>query len=97
MVTVTMAELSRHTRQAVSAAQQEGVVVTNNGRATGLLIGVDGMDLGEATSAARQILAQRALAGLQAQAATRGLNAMTMDEINAVIADVRQERHARGA
>jgi antitoxin (DNA-binding transcriptional repressor) of toxin-antitoxin stability system len=68
------------------------VVVTNNGRPQALMIQVDAQTLGDTLAAVRQANAQRSLVRLQADSIAAGLDAMTMDEIDAEIAAARTER-----
>jgi antitoxin (DNA-binding transcriptional repressor) of toxin-antitoxin stability system len=67
-------------------------VVTNNGRPQALMIQVDAQTLEDTLAAVRQAHAQRSLARLQADSVAAGLDAMTMDEIDAEIAAARAER-----
>ena len=79
--------------QTLSAAGE--VVITNNGRPQALMIQVDAQTLEETLAAVRQANAQRSLARLQADSVAAGLDAMTMDEIDAEIAAARSERRGR--
>jgi hypothetical protein len=89
MTSLTMADLSRHTRQALASAQETEVVILSNGQPTGILIGIDGLDAAEAMRIARRILTERAVAAIQAEAVEHGLSAMTLDDINGLIAETR--------
>jgi PHD/YefM family antitoxin component YafN of YafNO toxin-antitoxin module len=95
MATVTMADLGRHTRQALELAQTDPVLVLNNGKPTGVILGVDGLGAAEAERVGRRVMAERAAAAIQADAVQRGLDALSLDEINAVIAEARGEARAR--
>ena len=79
--------------QTLSAAGE--VVITNNWRPQALMIQVDAQTLEETLAAVRQANAQRSLARLQADSVAAGLDAMTMDEIDAEIAAARSERRGR--
>ncbi|MDR0627006.1 MAG: hypothetical protein LBG11_07070 [Bifidobacteriaceae bacterium] len=93
--TFTVAELSRRTKDALRQAQDSAVTITSNGRATGLLLGIAGLDPIAAQRLAIRIQAEQAVAALQAASSERGLDQMGEERINEVIADVRRERHAR--
>ncbi|MDR1187033.1 MAG: type II toxin-antitoxin system prevent-host-death family antitoxin [Bifidobacteriaceae bacterium] len=95
MATVTMAELSRSTRQALLDAQNGPVVVVNNGRPTGVILGVEGLDAAEAERVARRVLAERAVAAIQSDSVERGLDAMTLEQVNELIAESRDRTKGR--
>jgi hypothetical protein len=65
------------------------LVVLNNGRPTGVIVGIDGLDAAEAERVARRILAERAVAAIQSEAVARGLHTMTLDQVNDLIARAR--------
>ncbi len=68
------------------------MVITSNGRPVAILAAVDESTLEEALSAFRQARAVEAVAGLQADSARRGTDAITPDEIEAEIGAVRRKR-----
>ena len=68
------------------------MVVTSNGRPIAILSAVTESTLEETLAAIRQARAVAAVSEMQRQSVAQGLEAMTMDEIDAEIAAV---RHAR--
>jgi antitoxin (DNA-binding transcriptional repressor) of toxin-antitoxin stability system len=93
---VSIRDLRTTPSQVWQTLSTEGeVVITNNGRPQALMIQVDAQTLEETLAAVRQANAQRSLARLQADSAAAGLDAMTMDEIDAEIAAARAERRGR--
>ncbi|MDR0837331.1 MAG: type II toxin-antitoxin system prevent-host-death family antitoxin [Propionibacteriaceae bacterium] len=92
MTTLTVAELSRHTRDAMNEAQTAGVVVTNNGKPSALLLGIEGLDSLAIQKLALRMRADQALVALQSSAVSKGLDRWTLDDINAEIAASREER-----
>jgi prevent-host-death family protein len=90
-----MAELSRRTRQTLLSAQTGPVVVLSNGRPTGVIVGIDGLDAAEAERVARRVLAERAVAAIGAEAVERGLDLMTLEQVNQVIAESRKASRSR--
>ncbi|MDR1824903.1 MAG: type II toxin-antitoxin system prevent-host-death family antitoxin [Bifidobacteriaceae bacterium] len=92
---MTIADLGRRASEAVRSAQNESVVITNHGRPAGLLLGIDGLDQATAEAVALRVMAERATVAIQSDAAARGLDAMTTDDIDALIAATRADRNAR--
>ncbi len=78
-------------------ATERDMVVTANGRPFALLSSVRPDSVEESLRAIRKARALEALRLMQADAKARGLDKMTMDDIDALIAKVRREREARAA
>jgi antitoxin (DNA-binding transcriptional repressor) of toxin-antitoxin stability system len=70
------------------------MVITSNGRPIAILAAVDESNLEEALAAFRQARAVDAVASIQRRSVTHGTDALTMGEVEAEIAAVR-EAHAR--
>jgi antitoxin (DNA-binding transcriptional repressor) of toxin-antitoxin stability system len=68
------------------------VVVTSNGRPIAILSAVSESNLEESLSAIRQARAIEAVMSLQRRSVERGLDGMTMEEIDAEVKAVRQKR-----
>jgi antitoxin (DNA-binding transcriptional repressor) of toxin-antitoxin stability system len=68
------------------------VVVTSNGRPIAILSAVSESNLEESLSAIRQARAVEAVMSLQRRSVERGIDGMTMEEIDAEIKTVRQKR-----
>lgn len=74
-------------------ADQE-VVLTSNGRPFALISRVDPDTVEDEIIALRRARARVAISRMRAQAKAQGLDKMTMEEIDAIIADVRRKRRA---
>ena len=72
--------------------QQHDLVLTANGKPIAILAGVDETQVEETLTALRRARAQVALSRLRQDALARGLDRLSIDEIDAEIADTRQER-----
>lgn len=72
-------------------AEEREMVVTNNGRPVAVLAAV-GDDVEEVLRAFRRNRALSALEAQQMESVARGTHLMTMEEIDAVIHEVRRER-----
>ena len=70
------------------------IVVTVNGRTFALMTPVHPDTVEEEVQAVRRARAQAALPRMRRKARADGLDDMTMDKIDAVIAEVRRERRA---
>ena len=68
------------------------MVITSNGRPVAILAAVNESNLEESLSAFRQVRAIDAVAELQRQSAKQGTNRLTMADIEAEIAAVREKR-----
>jgi len=71
------------------------IVVTNNGKPTAFMIAVDESSFEDMLNDLRQVRGLRAMRELQRQAEENGLSEMTLDEINAEIAQARQEQREK--
>jgi antitoxin (DNA-binding transcriptional repressor) of toxin-antitoxin stability system len=72
--------------------KQKEMVVTNNGRPVAILSAVSDSNLEESLAAIRQARAAAAVAAIQRQSVERGLDKMTLREIEEEIAAVRRKR-----
>jgi len=79
-------------RRALKAEHE--IVVTANGKPFAILAGVDEESFEGRLEALRRARFHGALDRMQATARARGVDGMTMEEIDAVIARVRRERRA---
>ena len=70
------------------------IVVTANGRPFALMTRVEPDTVEEELLALRQARARAAIDRMRARAKERGLDKMTMEDIDAIIADVRRKRQA---
>ena len=73
-------------------AKKEDVVLTANGKPFAILLAVKDGDLEETAKLVRQAKALRAVSQIRKQAAERGLDKMSLAEINTVIREVRSKR-----
>lgn len=72
--------------------REDDLVLTANGKPVAVLIGVEDGNLDETLRVIRQVRGQQALAKLQRDAVARGLDKMTLEEINAEIRAARSDR-----
>ena len=72
--------------------QGNDLVITLNGKPVGLLSGIRGENLEQVLGAVRQTRALCSMRNVQRKAVERGLDKMTMEEIDSEIRKVRQER-----
>lgn len=75
-------------------AQQE-IVLTANGRPIAILAKVDEDNFEERLKDLRRSRARAVISRIREQAAAKGADKLTMDEIDAVITKARRERRAR--
>lgn len=93
---VTVRDLRSKTAAIRKELAEEGdMIVTANGRPFALLLAADPDYAVEDLLAIERTLGLRALDRAQASAKARGMDKMTMEEIEAFIAKVRRERKAR--
>lgn len=78
-------------------AVERDMVVTANGRPFAILAAVQPDSVEDDLLAIRTAKALRAMDRMQALSKARGMDKMTMDEIDALIARVRRKREARAA
>lgn len=85
----------RQVRKTIAAEPQ--ALLTANGKPFALVIPVDSETLDETIDALRIGRAQTALRALRAEARERGLDRLTIAEIDAVIAKTRRQRRVRSS
>ncbi len=73
-------------------AEEKELVVTSNGKPIAILSAVQEGRLEETLSSIRRARAMAAVDAMQQRALRMGLNTMTLEDINAVIEEVRKER-----
>ena len=73
-------------------SQEKEMVVTLNGRPVAILSQVPGNRVEETLAAIRTARAVQAVELIQRESVKKGLNKLTLDEINAEIKKVREER-----
>ena len=73
--------------------QQEDVVLTVNGKPFALAVGIDEEEFEETLDLLRQVRALRAMTRMQNTAVERGLDKMTIEEIDEEIRESRAARH----
>lgn len=74
--------------------KEREIVLTANGRPFAIMLPTDQKRLDDDLLEIRRSRARRALKAIQDHAKQLGLDRMTMDEIDAIIAQVRRERRA---
>lgn len=87
MDTCTVADISR--RPSAVLSTRSPVVVTNNGRAQNIVLNVSALDIDEVVDLARDCAGRAALATLRKDAVARGLDALSVEEIDAEVEAVR--------
>jgi PHD/YefM family antitoxin component YafN of YafNO toxin-antitoxin module len=76
--------------------KEEGrIVITDNGRPTAIMLGVDDSSFEETLADLRRLQAKRSLKDLQTASVKNGVSRMTMEEIDAEIAAARADRMSR--
>lgn len=92
---VTVRELRDRTSELWDELErQRELVVTNNGKPVAILSATDAESLERSLHHIRRCRAADALSGLQRGAARRGLDRLTMDEVNQEVQAFRKERKA---
>jgi antitoxin (DNA-binding transcriptional repressor) of toxin-antitoxin stability system len=74
---------------------EKEMIVTSNGRPVAMLAAIDQDNIEQALAAWRQVRATQAIAGIQQASVRKGTDAMSMDDIDAEIAQTRLERRNR--
>lgn len=93
MKTLTIRDLRTRPRQAQKTLSVEGeALLTSNGRPVALMLGVDSESLDETLETVRRARALRALREIRREARERGLDRLTMTQIDAIIRKTRRER-----
>jgi prevent-host-death family protein len=94
---ITTRELSKRPGQVMSRVADEGPqVITQNGVPAAYLVPTSGRGIETDLDSLRRLLLSRALDATQAEAARSGASTLGMDEINAEIKAMRQEREQAG-
>jgi len=93
---LTIRELRESTKELNDMLSNNGrIIVTNNGKPTAFMIGIDESTLEDTLNDWRRVNGLRILRSMQQQAKENGLSDMTLDEINAEIAASRKERREK--
>jgi hypothetical protein len=96
MVFMSMRELRSSTERLDHALRKdERVVITNNGKPTYIMLGVDEASFDKTIIDLDRIRFQKVTEEMRAQAKAAGADKMTLEEINQEIAASRAERRAR--
>lgn len=95
MKTYTMAELS-HKAKAICESD-EPAMITTNGKPQSLIFNIRDMRVDDAINAMTDAYGMLCLTDMNLTAAERGLDSMTLDEINEEIRRTRLERRQRKA
>lgn len=75
--------------------QDQGIVLTANGQPVALVVSVDAENLEEELAALRRARARTALDRIRARAKAQGIDRLSIDEIDSVVAQTRAERRSR--
>ncbi|MCL2482262.1 MAG: hypothetical protein FWF43_02365 [Propionibacteriaceae bacterium] len=90
---LTLRELRGSTQQLDQLIQRDGsVIVTNNGKPTYLMLGINEADLEQTLIDLRRLRAKRAVDRMQRTAARLGNDTLTLEEIGTEIAADRSAR-----
>ena len=73
-------------------SKQKELVITSNGKPVAVLSAVSGADLEGSLKMLRQARAKAALQAVHRKSVERGLDQLSLSEINKIIADARKER-----
>jgi antitoxin (DNA-binding transcriptional repressor) of toxin-antitoxin stability system len=73
-------------------SESREIIITNNGKPTALMIEVDEENVEDILNSLRQAMAMRALNQIRMQAREKGLDKMSLAEIEEEIKAVRKER-----
>jgi prevent-host-death family protein len=95
MTFLSMRELRSNTKDLKEMLSKGSVVVTNNGKPAAVMVDVSEDDFEETVIDLCRVRAKHALRKIRASAQESGASEMTLDEINAVIAETRRERKLR--
>jgi prevent-host-death family protein len=91
----TVRDFRVNASKVLDGLNKEEVLVTKRGRPVALLVSVTEKDLDEVRSAFLRVKFQAALRGLWADARRKGKDKITMEEIDAQIAEARKEKRAK--
>lgn len=93
---LSMRDLRMSTTQIKKMLMDDGtIIVTNNGKPAALMLEINESTLESVLTDLRKMRAKRAVTELQRAAKENGTSEMTMDEIDAEIADTRKERRKK--
>ncbi|MCL2654604.1 MAG: type II toxin-antitoxin system Phd/YefM family antitoxin [Coriobacteriia bacterium] len=96
MVFMTTRELRTNTKELWETLDsQQEIVLTNNGKPRAVVIPTDPEDLEETLLRIRSARAKAAWYSIRAQSEANGTGNLSMDEIDAIIAESRAERRAQ--
>ena len=96
MKTLTIRDFRTRPKQAQRTLASEGeAVLTSNGRPVAVMVKVSDESLDETVETIRRARALAALREIRRQAKARGLDSMSMKEIDAIIQKARKERSRR--
>ncbi len=90
---ITIRDLRQSTKKLKSLMKKNGrIVLTSNGKPVALITPVNEKTLDEQLAVHRQAEARKALDQVRREAKEKGLDKMSMEEIDRIIAEVRRER-----
>ena len=93
MELVSVRELRAQTAAVRQRLKQEGeLVLTANGQPFGIIAATDAQHVMDDLLALRRVRAKTAVERIQRECVRQGLDKLTMDDIDAVIREVRRER-----
>lgn len=92
---VSSREIRVNPRPVFESLEDQEVVLTSRGKPVALLLSVSGDDLEETVQLVRRARAQAAASRMRKEAAERGLDRMSPEEIEAEIEAARSERSGR--
>lgn len=96
MMFVSIRDMRTRPGEVWQQLQDEGdLIVTSSGRPFALMVAAQGEDIEELLLALRRARAQLAVSRLRTQSAQQGLDKLSAAEIDAEIAQARQERQER--
>jgi prevent-host-death family protein len=90
----TVRDLRTRPREVWEKLSETGeAIITNNGKPSAVMIGIDEENLEEVLKSIRQSMAMRAVNKLRLASIKSGRSEMTEDEIDTEIAMIRKEKH----
>ena len=89
---VSSRDVRNNPAQLREAVEREDVVLTAGGKPFAIAVGVAEDEVEETLELLRRVRALRAMSRMQIQAEERGLEGMSMDEVDAEIRDTRKAR-----
>ena len=95
---LSIREFSAAPRKSRETLKRKGrIVLTNNGKPSMLVFDIVGRDIGELIDTLNRAEAMRLLEEIQMQASGKGLDSITIKEINAEVKAVRQKKRRLSA